>query len=138
MDDHQPKVTSAALAKVCAVTPQAVYEWRKTGRVSKRYLQKIAAETNQPLEYFLEEQPGKVTANYGLVLTLEEAQAVKRLQRALPDWRLYVLSLAMEESHQSQQLLLDTMRRHVPDSRFEEVVPPAPHVVAKKKAKQPK
>lgn len=138
MDKREPKLTSAALASTCEVTPQAVYEWRKTGRVSKKYLEKIAAETGRPLEYFLGSDAGKVAANYGLSLTLEEAEAMKRLQKALPDWRLYVLSLAMEESHQSQKILLDSMRRHVPDSRVEEVVPVAPHAAARRKVKHHK
>jgi transcriptional regulator with XRE-family HTH domain len=140
MDRRQPKLTSAALAKLCGVTPQAVYEWRKTGRVSKGYLEKIAAETSRPLEYFLGSEPGKVVANYGITLTLEEAEAIKRLQKAMPDWRLYVLGLAMVDNHATQRTLLDTMRQAVPDRRVEQHVPVAPHAAAraKKREKQPK
>lgn len=127
MDKREPKLTSAALAAACKVTPQAVYEWRKTGRVSKGYLEVIAAETGRPLEYFLGSEPGKVTANYGLTLTLEEAQAMKVLQRALPRWRTYVLGLALTESHEKQKILLDTMTQHVSDRRVEAHVPVAPH-----------
>lgn len=136
MDDRKPApLKSVELAKACDVTPQAVYEWRKTGRVAKRYLEIIASQTGKPLEYFLGNKPGRVTTNYGISLTLEEAEAVKRLQNALPDWRLYVLGLAMEESKQTQQVLLDSMRKAVPDRRVEEHVSVAPHAASRKPVK---
>lgn len=53
MDEHDPKITGAALASECGVKPQAVSGWRKNGRVHKRHLQKIVAVTGKPLEYFL-------------------------------------------------------------------------------------
>lgn len=127
MDRRVPKLTSAALAKACDVTPQAVYEWRKTGRISKGYLEIIAAETARPLEYFLGSERGKVATNYGLSLTLEEAEAMKRLQKAIPRWRAYVLGLAMTESQEAQTLLLDTMTQVVSDRRVEQHIKVAPH-----------
>lgn len=131
MDKRIPKLSSAALAKACGVTPQAVYEWRKTGRVSKGYIELIAAETARPLEFFMGSDPGKVVANYGLTLSLEEAQAVKVLQRALPRWRAYVLGLALTDSHEKQKILLDTMTQNVSDSRVEQHVTVAPHAAKK-------
>lgn len=136
MDKRQPKLTSAALAEACGVTPQAVYEWRKTGRVSKGYLNKIAAETGKPLEYFLGDDVDGVPTNFGLTLKPDEAEAMKKLQEALPDWRRYVLGLAMVEKSQ-QELLLKAMRQTVPDYRVEDegprwprgrVPPPIAHV----------
>lgn len=138
MDSREPPIKSAALAEVCKVTPQAVYEWRKTGRVAKKYLELIAAQTGQPLEYFLGSKPGNVMTSHGLSLTIEEAEAIKRLQHALPDWRRYVLGLAMEDSKETQKVLLDSMRKAVPDRRVEDHVPVAPHAAARKAVKHSK
>lgn len=60
---------------------------------------------------------------------IEEALAIKRLRSALPDWRRYVLGLAVIDNHDTQALLLKTMREAVPDKRVEEFVSIAPHVV---------
>lgn len=59
---------------------------------------------------------------------IEEALAVKRLRNALPDWRRYVLGLAMIDNHDTQALLLKTMRETVPDSKVEKAYGQAPHV----------
>lgn len=112
MDSAEPKVTSAHLAEVCNVTPQAVNGWRKNGRIAKKHLAKIAAETKKPLEYFLGDEPDTVTVNFSLVLTRSEAEAMKRLQGALPEWREYVLNLAMV-NHTAQQTFLTTMGKTV-------------------------
>lgn len=53
MDQHEPPITGAELADACKVTPQAISGWRKNGRIAKKHLQRIAAITNKPLEYFL-------------------------------------------------------------------------------------
>lgn len=134
MDNRSPKLTSAALATACNVTPQAVYEWRQTGRVKKGYLSKIAAETGKPLEYFLGEEHGTVAVNYGLTLKLDEAEAMKRLQNADPNWRRYVLGLAMVERSQ-QELLLKTMRQAGPDYNVEQAhgLPPSSSPIAQVK-----
>lgn len=132
MDNRVPKLSAASLAKSCKVTDQAVNGWRKTGRIAKKHLQKIAAETGKPIGYFLGEDTDTVTVNYGLTLKLEEAEAMKRLQKADPDWRRYVLSLAMVDRAQ-QDLLLHTMRQAVPDYQVEKAFGPAPHVKAKQK-----
>lgn len=132
MDDAEPRVTSAHLAKVCHVTPQAVYEWRKTGRVSKGYLSRIAAETRRPLEYFLGNEDGSIAASHGLTLSLEEALAVKKLQRAHPEWRSYVLSLALMERSE-QELMLKAMRYPASDRKVEDAFGTAPHVASRKK-----
>lgn len=131
MDNKVPRLSAAALAKSCKVTDQAVNGWRKTGRIAKRHLPTISAETGKPLAYFLGEDAGLVTVNYGLMLKLEEAEAMKRLQEASPDWRRYVLGLAMVDRAQ-QDLLLRTMRQAVPDHKVESAFGAAPHVKAKK------
>lgn len=132
MDSGPQKVSAASLARVCKVTDQAVNGWRKTGRIAKKHLPRIAAETGRPLEFFLGDDLGGVHANYGLTLTLEQAEAVKRLQKADPDWRRYVLGLAMVDRAQ-QELLLRTMRQAVPDYKVEEAFGKAPHVTEKKR-----
>lgn len=139
MDKRVPKLTSAALGTACKVTPQAVNGWRKNGRIAKKHLPTIAAETGRPLEYFLGAEPGGVATNYGgIVLKMEEAEAMKRLQNALPEWRLYVLGLATIDDKATQSILLKTMQNAVPDRRVEEFVKIAPHVAARAKAGEKK
>lgn len=125
MDSASPRVSSAMLAKECKVSAQAVNGWRKTGRVAKRHLPRIAALTAKPLDYFLGETSDTITTNYGLVLQLEEAEAMKRLQDAIPDFRRYVLGLAMM-SRPQQELMLQTMRQAVPDYQVEKAFGPTP------------
>jgi hypothetical protein len=126
MDETKPRVTSAALADACHVTAQAVNGWRKTGRVAKRHLGTIAKLTGRPLEYFLGESadPG---ATLWLKLGIEEGEAIKRLRDGDPDWRRYVLALAMVQGSE-QALLLRTMRQAVPDYKVEQAYGDAPHV----------
>jgi hypothetical protein len=131
MDEAKPRVTSAALADACHVTAQAVNGWRKTGRVAKRHLGTIAKLTGRPLEYFLGESvdPG---ATLWLKLGIEEGEAIKRLRDGDPDWRRYVLALAMVQGSE-QALLLRTMRQAVPDYKVEQAYGDAPHVKATEK-----
>ena len=131
MDDAKPRVTSAALAAECRVTAQAVNGWRKTGRLAKRHLSAITKLTGRPLEYFLDDAAGPA-ATYGLKLGIEEAEAIKRLRDGDPDWRRYVLALAMVQGSE-QALLLRTMRQAVPDYKVEQAYGDAPHVKTSEK-----
>lgn len=72
----------------------------------------------------------------GRPIPIEDALALKRLQAALPDWRRYVLGLAMVESHDAQALLLRTMQQAVPDSRVEKFVGVAPHAASRRAAEK--
>lgn len=136
MDKATPRVTSAALAEACGVTPQAVNGWRKTGRIAKRHLPKVAELTEKPLEYFLGETPGGlIAASHGLKLVIEEAEAIKRLRESHADWRRYVLGLAMVDRRE-QELLLKTMQQAVPDYRVDHDYGTAAHV--RKGERQPK
>ncbi len=130
MDRADPRVTSAALASACKVSPQAVNGWRTTGRVAKKHLTKIAELTGRPLEYFLGENP-TVVLSHGMKLAYEEAEAIKRLRDAEPAWRSYVLALAMSTDHTRQKLFLDVMREAVPDYKVERAFGDAPHVKEK-------
>lgn len=127
MDSHQPRVSSAVVARECRVSAQAVNGWRKTGRIAKRHLTKIAELTGRPLEFFLNAEAAAVPERY----PIEEAQAIKRLRGALPAWRNYVLGLALVDDKGTQQVLLDTMRQTVSDSRVEANVPVAPHAASR-------
>jgi len=133
MDRHTPKLTSIALAAACGVTPQAVNGWRKTGRLHKKHLATIAKLTDRPLSWFLS-ATHTVQEPQG-VYVIEEAEAISRLRNALPDWRRYVLSLAMIDQTK-QQLMLDTMREAVPDHIVEKALGDAPHVAKRKAIKQ--
>jgi transcriptional regulator with XRE-family HTH domain len=122
MDTHVPKITSAELARAFKITPQAVHSWRNTGRIGKGRLKKIAAITGCPLDFFLSPDVGAQPTR----TPIEEAIAFDRLRKALPDWRNYVLGLAMVSSHEAQALLLSTMRNAVPDAHVSEFISAAP------------
>jgi hypothetical protein len=132
MDKAEPRVKSAYLAEQCGVTPQAVHGWRTTGRVAKGYLERIAWITKKPLQYFLGND-SIPEANYEGIM---EGEALARLRRALPEWRRYVIGLAMEDSHTAQKLLLDSMRKAVYDPRVEQFIPVAPHAAERAKRAQ--
>lgn len=74
---------------------------------------------------------GTMEDSLGMTLQIEEAEAINRLRKGLPDWRRYVLGLAMVDSEHAQQLLLTTMRQAVPDYKVERAYGDAPHVVAR-------
>lgn len=67
---------------------------------------------------------------------IEEALAIKRLRNAVPDWRRYVLGLAMIDDHRTQELLLRTMRDTVPDERVARAYGQAPHVAQQHELKR--
>jgi hypothetical protein len=70
----------------------------------------------------------------GIRLQIEEAEAIKRLRSGDPDWRRYVLGLAMVDRSQ-QDLLLTTMRQAVPDYKVSDAYGQAPHVAQDNKEK---
>ncbi len=51
------------IAELCGVKPQAVSNWKTTGRIDKQNLEKLARLTGKPLEYFstlpAEERPAR-------------------------------------------------------------------------------
>lgn len=47
------EIRPAELARECDVTPQAVHDWRTTGRIGKQHLLTICRVTKKPIEYFL-------------------------------------------------------------------------------------
>lgn len=67
---------------------------------------------------------------------IEEAHAIRRLRKALPAYRSYVLSLALMENHEKQRLFLDIMQEHIPNKTVERAYGDAPHVAAQKRSKQ--
>jgi hypothetical protein len=110
----------------------------KRGSKKSAYAQKLSDYFRVPLErlhaadFDPNEAPTSPTP-HPLQLRIEEAEALKRLRDAAPDWRRYVLGLAMIDNRQSQELLLATMREAVPDKRVEEFVAIAPHAAARQR-----
>lgn len=129
MDSASPRVKSSDLARACEVSPQAVHGWRTKGLIDKKFLPTIARLTNQPIEYFVGASPFDQEAALGL--QAEELKAITSLREALPEWRRYVLQLAMAD-RAAQTILLRTMLNAVPDAKVEKALgtPVAP--VAKK------
>jgi len=50
---EESKLTAAQIAAECGVTPQAVNGWKRTGRIGKGHLPKLAEMTGKSLEWFL-------------------------------------------------------------------------------------
>lgn len=103
-----------------------ITNWKSRG-IPRAEIGPIAAHMGLTYEEYLAAAGAPVEGSYGLRLQLEEAEAVKRLRGALPDWRRYVLGLAMIDNKETQGLLLTTMREAVPDKRVEQFVTVAPH-----------
>lgn len=121
-----------------ADNPQAI--WSMVKRNSKRsdFAGPLATYFGVPIERLLaddfdvteaSETPGRPTEPP----PIEEALAIKRLRNALPDWRRYVLGLALIDNHDTQALLLKTMRETVPNERVEKAYGKAPHVVERER-----
>lgn len=73
----------------------------------------------EPMEPTVEVAPG-------LAFRVEEAQAVQNLRAAMPNWRRYVLSLAMITDNERQRLFLDMLGQHVPDEKVAAAYGPVP------------
>lgn len=111
--DSETSVYVFALARALKINP----EWLQTG----------AGESGLDADAWVPD----LATNYGISIKLEEAEAVKRLQAALPRWRAYVLGLAMVDNHETQKLMLDTMTQTVSDARVHDAVSIAPHAAAR-------
>lgn len=54
-------LTQAMIAEACGVTPQAVHEWLKTGRIAKWHLSTVANLVHKDLDYFLSDAKSTLT-----------------------------------------------------------------------------
>ena len=129
MENASPRVKSSDLARACDVSPQAVHGWRKKGLIDKKFLPTIARLTNQPVEYFVGASPFDHEAALGL--QPDELDAITALRAALPEWRRYVLQLALAD-RATQALFLRTMLNTAPDSRVEKALGTPPAATAKR------
>lgn len=84
-------VKSVDIADACGVSKQAVQGWKKTGRIDKKHLPKLAKVTQLPLEWWLgapssgphNEIPGHITAALARLTNLGGQLSEK-------DWALLV------------------------------------------------
>lgn len=99
--------------------------WSLVKRKSKKskYASELASYFGVPLERLLaddfdvREAPPKAQG-LPFALHIEELEAIKRLRAGLPEWRSYVLSLALHmTNHSHQELFLQVMRQNVPDEK---------------------
>lgn len=104
--------------------------WKRRG-VPQRMHRTIAAKIGMTTDQYFAEI-GLPTGPGAPHRPIEEAIAFDRLRKALPDWRNYVLGLAMVSSHEAQALLLSTMRNAVPDAHVGEFISAAPTAEDKK------
>lgn len=124
----QPQLASAAGIKQPSLSE---IETGETKEISGPVLVALCRALRIRPEWLLS-GAGPIEDAHSMSLQIEEAEAVARLRRALPDWRRYVLGLAMVDSEHAQQLLLTTMRHAVPDEKVERAYGDAPHVAAAK------
>lgn len=114
--------------------PQAI--WALVKRKSKKsdYAGKLAEFFKVPLHRLMADDFDVAevhTPAPAVDYRIEEAEAITRLRRSHPDWRRYVLGLAMVDSPSAQELLLNTMRQAVPDYKVENAYGDAPHLQRK-------
>lgn len=100
MDDREPPLSGKELAAACKVTAQAVSGWRKTGRIHKMHLEKLAELTRRPVGFFLSgnhDRNGldKAIRNPAKVIDETDFRTVQRAwQDATTDNRKALLALA--------------------------------------------
>ena len=95
-----------------------ITNWKSRG-IPMAELGKVAGRMGFTYEEYLVEA-GVPAGSAGPVSpNMEETHAIRRLRKALPAYREYVLSLAKMESHEKQQLFLDIMQVHAPDKAVE-------------------
>lgn len=120
------------VAAAVGTDPQAI--WNLVKRSSKRseFAGKLSDYFGVPMSRLMaddfavdEAQP---SATPRIDVRIEEGEAIVRLRRAHPDWRRYVLGLAMVDNRETQELLLRTMREAVPNEKVEAAYGQAPHV----------
>lgn len=104
-----------------------ITNWKSRG-IPMAELGQVAARMGLSYEEYLIEAGAPAVSLGPVAPNIEEAHAIRRLRKALPAYRAYVLSLALMESHEKQQLFLDIMREHVPDREVEKAYGSAPHV----------
>lgn len=108
-----------------------ITNWKSRG-IPRAEVGSVAAIMGLTYEEYLAAAGIESASSYGLKLGIEEAEALKRLRSAMPDWRRYVLGLAMIDNKDTQGILLKTMREAVPDKRVEQFVGVAPHAAARR------
>jgi hypothetical protein len=77
-------VLGREIARLCEVKPQAVSNWKTTGRIEKQNLEKLAGITNKPLAFFstLRKTPVKSAAgDYGPAVGREPHRAAEPGER---------------------------------------------------------
>jgi len=76
------------IAEMCGVKPQAVSNWKTTGRIDKQNLEKLARLTGKPLQYFSTLSPDDGfyrTGSPGRTLQVAEKGARHQIEsRSLP------------------------------------------------------
>lgn len=55
-----PGVRAKDIAEKCDVTPQAVGDWKRTGRIDKKHFPKLAELLHTSLDYWISDKPGAV------------------------------------------------------------------------------
>lgn len=121
------------VAKDIKADTQAVWALVKRRSSKSALAGKLADYFGVPLHRLMADDFDVNEAAQPKDLPLPEREAMARLQRALPEWRNYVVGLAMIDNHQTQKILLDTMRQAVPDRRVEQFIPVAPHAAARRR-----
>lgn len=99
--------------------PQTVFALVKRKSKKSDYAGQLAAYFNVPLVRLMADDfdpaEARILPGAAFEFRIDEAEAMKRLRTARPEWRRYVLSLAMMEDPEKQKTFLDIMSEAVPD-----------------------
>ena len=116
------KMSQVDLAKAAGVKQPSISELEsgETKEISGPTLIAISsALAIRPAWLVTGKEPMEPTVDVapGLAFKVDEAQAIRNLRAARPNWRRYVLSLAMITDQERQRLFLDMLGQHVPDEK---------------------
>lgn len=77
--------TSAELAAECDVTPQAVNSWKKTGRISKGQLSRLAELTGKSVDWLIRGAEEPTTSGGGLIISARPITVYTNLDELPPE-----------------------------------------------------
>ncbi|MFD2754267.1 helix-turn-helix domain-containing protein [Comamonas terrae] len=86
-----PRIKQSDIADACGVSKQAVQGWKKTGRIDKKHLPKLAQVTGKPLEWWL-----SIDGPQELLEAQTQKPSEEALVDAFSDWRLQASPRSLE------------------------------------------
>lgn len=101
------KGMAAALARACDITAQSVNSWKRTGRISKRNLAKLAELSGKSISWWIDE-PDSLDSD---LLTEEERPLVQAWRWLLQEEKKAFLSDIQAAAHRHQRAIAEFSAR---------------------------